>query len=126
MTEKEVLQFRFILEQELAALDLRSRGRETLEIANEADPLDVTQSAAARDFEAGNISRIAAKVRQIREAIAHIHDGTYGECQRCEEPIAIKRLNAVPWALFCIRCQEIVDRDRHEPGGDAESDRAAA
>ncbi|MCC6264464.1 MAG: TraR/DksA family transcriptional regulator [Bryobacterales bacterium] len=126
MTEKEVLQFRFILEQELAALDMRTRGRETLEISNEADPLDVTQSAAARDFEAGNISRIAAKVRLIREAIARIQDGTYGECERCEEPIPVKRMNAVPWALYCVRCQEAVDRDRHEHDGDLEPDRAAA
>ena len=126
MTEKEVLQFRFILEQELAALDMRARGREILEISNEADPLDVTQSAAARDFEAGNISRIAAKVRQIREAIARIHEGSYGECQRCEEPIAIKRLNAVPWAVYCIHCQELVDHDLQEHGADLESDRAAA
>ncbi|MCL4781497.1 MAG: TraR/DksA family transcriptional regulator [Bryobacterales bacterium] len=126
MTEKEVLQFRFTLEQELAALDLRSRGREILEISNEADPLDVTQSAAARDFEAGNISRIAAKVRQIREAINRIHDGSYGECLRCEEPIPVKRLNAVPWAIYCVRCQEIVDRDRHEHDDGTESDRAAA
>ncbi len=126
MTEKEVLQFRFILEQELAALDSRARGRETLEIANEADPLDVTQSAAARDFEAGNISRIAAKGRQIREAISRIHNGSYGECERCEEHIPVKRLNAVPWASYCIRCQEAVDRDHHEHDGDLEPDRAAA
>ncbi|MDZ7639162.1 MAG: TraR/DksA family transcriptional regulator [Bryobacterales bacterium] len=126
MTEKETMQFRFALEQELAALDLRARGREILEISNEADPLDVTQSAAARDFEAGNISRIAAKVRQIREAVARIQDGSYGECQRCEEPIAMKRLNAVPWAGYCIHCQEAIDRDLHELGPGAESDLAAA
>jgi len=28
----------------------------------------------------------------------------------CEEEISPKRLNAVPWALYCIRCQEAADR----------------
>jgi DnaK suppressor protein len=30
----------------------------------------------------------------------------------CEEPISPKRLEAVPWASFCIRCQEIADRNQ--------------
>jgi DnaK suppressor protein len=126
MTEKELSQFRFVLEQELASLDARTRGREILEISNEADPLDVTQSAAARDFEAGNISRLVQKRRQIREAIARIQDGSYGECLRCEEPIAEKRLKAVPWASYCIRCQEEVDRNRHDHEEDSETELAAA
>lgn len=126
MTEKELSQFRFVLEQELASLDARTRGREILEISNEADPLDVTQSAAARDFEAGNISRLVQKRRQIREAIARIQDGSYGECLRCEEPIAEKRLKAVPWAAYCIRCQEEVDRNRNEHEEDSETELAAA
>ncbi len=125
MTEKEAQQFRFILEQELATLESRVRGREILEISNEADPLDVTQSAAARDFEAGNISRIAAKVRQVREAIDRVNDGSFGECRRCEEPIPAKRLNAVPWAEYCLRCQEVVDHERGESGIGLERDRAA-
>jgi DnaK suppressor protein len=126
MTEKELSQFRFVLEQELASLDARTRGREILEISNEADPLDVTQSAAARDFEAGNISRLAQKRRQIREAIARIQDGTYGECLRCEEPIAEKRLKAVPWAAYCIHCQEEVDRQQQGHDEDHEPELAAA
>lgn len=126
MTEKELSQFRFVLEQELASLDARTRGREILEISNEADPLDVTQSAAARDFEAGNISRLAQKRRQIREAIARIQDGTYGECLRCEEPIAEKRLKAVPWAAYCIHCQEEVDRQQQGHEEDIEPELAAA
>ncbi|MCZ2156617.1 MAG: TraR/DksA C4-type zinc finger protein [Bryobacterales bacterium] len=126
MTEKEAQQFRGILEQELAALESRVRGREILEISNEADPLDVTQSAAARDFEAGNISRIAAKVRQVREALERVNDGSFGECLRCEEAIPAKRLNAVPWAEYCLRCQEAVDSEQREFETGVPGDRAAA
>jgi DnaK suppressor protein len=29
----------------------------------------------------------------------------------CEEDIKVKRLEALPWAAFCIKCQEAVDRN---------------
>jgi DnaK suppressor protein len=30
----------------------------------------------------------------------------YGVCLECEEPISPKRLDAVPWARYCVSCQE--------------------
>jgi DnaK suppressor protein len=33
-------------------------------------------------------------------------------CQRCGEEISIKRLRAVPWAAYCIRCQADIDAER--------------
>jgi DnaK suppressor protein len=33
----------------------------------------------------------------------------------CEEEIKIKRIEAVPWAAFCIRCQEAADRNDFSP-----------
>jgi DnaK suppressor protein len=41
-------------------------------------------------------------------------DGSYGTCLHCEEEISPKRLDAVPWAAYCIRCQEIADRSTEE------------
>ena len=37
-----------------------------------------------------------------------------GICLHCEEDIKIKRLDAVPWAKFCIKCQEAADRHEFE------------
>jgi DnaK suppressor protein len=53
-------------------------------------------------------------LRQIRRALARIADGSYGVCLHCEEDISPKRVNAVPWAGFCIKCQEQVDRHEIE------------
>ena len=47
-------------------------------------------------------------------ALARIADGSYGVCLHCEEDISPKRVNAVPWAAFCIKCQEQVDRHEIE------------
>ena len=47
-------------------------------------------------------------LREVEEALRRAKDGTYGICQECEEPISPKRLQALPWAKFCVRCQEVL------------------
>ena len=46
----------------------------------------------------------------INEALERIEDKEYGVCQNCEEPINPKRLEAVPWARYCINCQELREK----------------
>ena len=43
---------------------------------------------------------------RIEEATRRLDEGSYGRCDNCSEPIGLPRLNAVPWARYCIRCQE--------------------
>jgi DnaK suppressor protein len=45
-------------------------------------------------------------LREISDALHRIEHGTYGICLECEEPISVKRLDALPWARYCVRCQE--------------------
>src|SRR5262249_8115172 len=45
-------------------------------------------------------------LREISGALHRIEQETYGICAECEEPISAKRLDAVPWARYCITCQE--------------------
>jgi DnaK suppressor protein len=45
-------------------------------------------------------------LREVQDALLRINQGTYGICHECEEPISAKRLDAVPWAKYCISCQE--------------------
>ena len=45
-------------------------------------------------------------LREVQDALRRIAQGTYGTCYECEEPISAKRLDAVPWARFCVACQE--------------------
>ena len=47
-----------------------------------------------------------AQLRLIDEALDRLDSGDYGICLSCEEPIPPKRLHAVPWARYCVRCQE--------------------
>lgn len=47
---------------------------------------------------------------RIEGAFQRLDDGSYGSCDHCSEPIGLPRLEAVPWAHFCISCQERDER----------------
>ena len=55
------------------------------------------------------------QLRLIDEALDRLNAGEYGVCLSCEEPIATKRLRALPWARFCVACQERISLE--ENGG---------
>lgn len=48
---------------------------------------------------------------QVQAALERLDNGTYGYCQRCGKPIDARRLEALPYALYDIECQEIVERE---------------
>ena len=47
-------------------------------------------------------------LREIADSLMRIEHGSYGVCLECDEPISAKRLEAVPWARYCVKCQEEV------------------
>jgi DnaK suppressor protein len=58
-------------------------------------------------------------LREISGALRRMETDQYGICPECEEPISAKRLDAVPWARYCVTCQEqvaagIASGDREE------------
>lgn len=99
--------------------------RETLrrEIAAEgADPdseevgLDLERGFADSAHATAERARLIALVkglrsnlRDVERALSKMDRGTYGECERCGQPIHPDRLEAIPWARLCIDCKQ---RDR--------------
>jgi RNA polymerase-binding protein DksA len=47
-----------------------------------------------------------SKLRLIDAALDRLAAGEYGACLTCGGPISPRRLDAIPWAALCIRCQE--------------------
>lgn len=43
---------------------------------------------------------------QIDRALSKISEGNYGKCEDCNADILPKRLEARPFAIYCIECQE--------------------
>jgi DnaK suppressor protein len=114
MTPTDTERFTRILQARIEDLSgsLRNRGDIALEKA--ADALDEVQLMGERDLAIRNLVRDSSALRQIRRALSRITAGTYGICSHCEENISPKRMAAVPWADFCINCQEQIDRHEIE------------
>lgn len=64
----------------------------------------VSREMKERDFQEGSADWI--QLRQVREALARIEEGTYGKCVVDGEPIGEKRLNAMPWTPYCMKHQQ--------------------
>ncbi|MCP1672942.1 DnaK suppressor protein [Natronocella acetinitrilica] len=115
LSDDEIELFRERLEQSLAALegnaDIRKSSAETVELdqtrTGRLSRMDALQGQAmARATEA----RALQQAQRIRAALRRIEEGTYGDCVKCEEPIAVGRLRADPAALVCIACAELSER----------------
>ena len=52
-----------------------------------------------------------SQLRLVDEALDRLESGDYGICLGCEEPIPRKRLQALPWARYCVPCQETTGAD---------------
>ena len=49
------------------------------------------------------------KLKLIDAALERLDEGEFGLCTECEEPIPRRRLNIVPWAAYCVPCQDRID-----------------
>ena len=114
MTKNELNKYKGLLEAKQAELAGGLRNREGIAIEKTADALDEVQLAGERELAIRNLDRESNLLRSVRSALARIGDGSYGTCLHCEEDISLKRLNAVPWTAYCIKCQEAADRHEFE------------
>lgn len=117
MTKTEMNKFKKILENKQDELERIVRNRDAITIEKSADALDEVQHASERELAIRNLDRESNLLRNVRLALRRIEDETFGICLHCEEEISPKRLAAVPWAAFCIQCQEQADRNQ-EQGND--------
>jgi DnaK suppressor protein len=46
----------------------------------------------------------------VHRALAKLGEGSYWECDRCSAPIPEERLEILPWAGLCVRCEPALDR----------------
>src|SRR5579862_7102577 len=110
MTNTELTKFRNILGTKQVELTGLLRNRDEIVIEKAPDALDEVQQMGERELALRNLDRDSGLLRQIRRALARIPNETFGLCLHCEEDISPKRMAAVPWASFCITCQEQIDR----------------
>jgi DnaK suppressor protein len=125
MTKIELNAFRSVLESRQTDLGNASRNREALAFETSPDELDRIQRASDRDLAIDNLARDSSQLAEVRSALHRVNAGTFGFCLGCEEKINPKRLAVVPWASFCLVCQEALDREK-APWGDIDTSFAMA
>ena len=78
---------------------------------------DQANTAYTREFffELGNGNR--GLLRDVVSALQKIDDGSFGTCERCSEDIAEKRLEALPFARYCIDCQRAIEQEERMAAG---------
>ena len=88
--------------------DLRA-GQESADDGTE-DIVDRANNAYNRELMFSLSDNERATLLQIENALARMDEGSYGRCANCGQSIAVQRLEAVPWARFCIDCQELAEK----------------
>src|ERR1700732_612620 len=114
MTKSELEKFKMALEKKQEEISANLRNREDIAIEKTPDAIDEVQLAGERELAIRNLDRESSLLRNVKGALARFADGSYGTCMHCEEDIKPKRLDAVPWTKYCIKCQEAADRNEFE------------
>jgi DnaK suppressor protein len=109
MKRADVNKYRTLLMAKREEIVGKSPRREDLWIVQSNEQIETVQLAGQREFAARILEREAKSLMQIGAALKRIYDGEFGICLECEEPIPPKRLAAVPWAAYCLHCQEMLD-----------------
>lgn len=106
MERADTKTFRHTLEAILKLLEQPLGKRDQIVIESSADALDQVQNAASQEMAVRQLESESGRLRDVRQAIKRIDEGIYGVCLGCDVDISLKRLNAVPWAAYCLNCQD--------------------
>jgi YteA family regulatory protein len=117
----DVEKFREVLLEEQARLKGQTRRIQRRdEYADQSDemseladydnhPADIATETFEREKDLALDENIDDILDSINRALEKIDEGTYGICDRCGNNISKARLEALPYASFCIECQDIIE-----------------
>ena len=110
MNQKDIKRFKKMLEE--SKQNLLESAKKTLreESSFDTDDLPDEIDLASSEYNQSMVFRLRDRekflLKKIEKALARIEDGSFGVCERCEEEISLKRLEARPVTTLCIRCKE--------------------
>jgi DnaK suppressor protein len=79
---------------------------------SELDPAHSTHMAESgtdayeEDLRLARMESAGEEINEIEEALHRIHDGMFGSCEGCGDPITVDRLRAIPYARLCLPCKQ--------------------
>lgn len=123
MRTRELVRYRNLLEEkrtELLEGFEAARSRTVDGDKEDKDYIDYAVSSYTKEFLYSLSDLERRQLIRVEDALKSIDEGTYGTCEECGENIEDKRLKAVPWAQYCLSCQELADRGLLQPHRDEE------
>ncbi|MBI4601238.1 MAG: TraR/DksA C4-type zinc finger protein [Planctomycetes bacterium] len=127
LAKKRLEAIRSALQEKRADL-VRQRENQLSELYNPdkhhlADLEEMASDTTDTDSLCAFVDLSSSTVEQIDLALTKIEEGTYGLCQVCEEPIHPDRLEVLPFASLCVKCQRKKElagtvKDRGEPAAE--------
>lgn len=82
----------------------------SIDDAETPDPVDLAVRNYSKNVMLAVSENESRQLTLVDEALRRIEDDEYGSCQNCEKEINPKRLAAIPWARYCLSCQELVEK----------------
>ena len=82
----------------------------SIDDAETPDPVDLAVRNYSKNVALAVSENESRQLLLIDEALLRIEDDEYGSCQNCENQINPKRLAAIPWARYCLNCQELLEQ----------------
>jgi DnaK suppressor protein len=76
------------------------------------DVVDKAESSYTKEFLLSLSDAERRQLMLIDQALKRIDSSDFGLCLSCRKPIGKKRLDVVPWAPYCIECQERKENER--------------
>ena len=106
ISSTDLQEIRMRLADELDRLQGDGSGGRSERAGSNLDRDDLAHNFSARERHSALRDVEVAKMAQIKKALARIDEGTYGLCAACGEAIDPGRLEIMPYAVFCVRCQQ--------------------
>ena len=121
MARKESLKkMRQVLTQRRDALRQAISGDDSLlkELRQQSggDVVDFASDSAFGELSSQLAEVETRELKFIELAIKKMDEGTYGKCDACKRNIPLARLQALPYATFCINCKRAAEKAGVEPG----------
>ncbi len=91
---------------------LRRIQESTCDVA--ADPIDRAAGNCDFDVAVGQAHLEGEEWTAVIEALEKIDEGSFGLCEACDEPIAAKRLLALPSARYCLACKTVFEKEQND------------
>ena len=111
MTKTQIKKIKAQLTEERAVIVGKLRGSDlSVDESETPDPVDLAVRNYSKNVQLAVSENESKQLALIEEALDRIEDEEYGLCVNCEEPVPPKRLAAIPWARYCLDCQELVEQ----------------